>query len=319
MKTPFFDSLIDDFGIWQHTSGKRVFPSHGYALDDAARGFLLCLALDRQQQPHVLFDYLERSRHKQGFYGFATDKRQFFRFPSSEDAAGQVVWAMGYAVSKDFEVKRAQRLINDIKASLIGFEHMRGYAYAILGALYVDKRLAKQLMDAFWAFFAGTTDDWPWPEASMTYGNGLMPYVFLRYGVTMDDKKMADFGYRLLTFIQHVCEDNRIMGPIGNDGWYPKGSLRVPAYSQQPIDAAYMIWAWIAAYKYSGKNSDMENARRWMEWFEGNNIAHQQMYDPKTLLAYDGIDKKRVHHDSGAETNICFLMSRLMLEKNIII
>ena len=58
MDTPFFDTLIDDFGIWQHTDGQAILRHEGYALDDAARGLLLCLALNRTSQAEVLFDYL---------------------------------------------------------------------------------------------------------------------------------------------------------------------------------------------------------------------------------------------------------------------
>ena len=50
METPFFDYLIDNFGIWQHSNGQEIYSSKGYALDDAARGLVACLAL-RQARP----------------------------------------------------------------------------------------------------------------------------------------------------------------------------------------------------------------------------------------------------------------------------
>ena len=148
----------------------------------------------------------------------------------------------------------------------------------------------------------------------MTYGNGILPYAFLRYGQLIGDKKASNFGYKLLKFIQARCEDNRKRGPIGNDGWLTKGSHQVPTYSQQPIDAAYMIWAWVAAFEYGGKKSDLEKAKSWMQWYEGDNVANEKMYDAASLAAYDGIDKDGVHYNSGAESNICLLLSKHMLD-----
>lgn len=78
--TPYFDSLIDDFGIWQHTDENTILHSEGYALDDAARGLLLTLALDRTEQSEVLFSYILKSQSKDGYYGFARQERNFIQW-----------------------------------------------------------------------------------------------------------------------------------------------------------------------------------------------------------------------------------------------
>ena len=319
MKTPFFDSLIDDFGIWQHTSGKRIFPSHGYALDDAARGLLACLALGKERESNVLFDYILKSRHKDGFYGFATADHKFFRLPSSDDAKGQVIWALGYAHSKNFRSAEALQAISELKGSIISMDHMRGHAYAILGAIYVDPDFAKKEYAKLQSFFNYVSPDWPWPESIMTYGNGMMAYAFLRYGKLMGDDNAAAFGIRLLTFIHEKCTTDRVLGPIGNDGWLPKDSEKVPDYSQQPIDTAYMIWAWVAAYEIYKNEDYLLKAQVWMDWFDGKNIKGEKMYDPKTLMCFDGIDKSGIHHNSGAESNICFVLSKYILDNKVTI
>ena len=317
--TPYFDNLIDDFGIWQHTDGKIILREEGYALDDAARGLLVTLALGRTEQSDVLLSYILKSRAKTGFYGFAKPDRQFIPAIASDDATGQTIWAAGYALSKNFRSDEAKQLITDITAYLDKTEYMRGYAYALLGAIYVNQELANHYYEKLRSFFDATDNDWPWPEPVLTYGNGIMPYAFLRYGLVYGNKSAIKLGRKLLLFVEDCCTKGRQRGPIGNDGWLPKGTAVAPTYSQQPIDAAYMIWAWLAAYQISGDESDKKLSQAWMKWFEGDNVAKTQMYDPNDMRCFDGIDSIGVHYHSGAESNICLLLSKYMLAENLTI
>ncbi len=314
MKTPFFDSLIDDFGIWHHSDGHNIMADEGYALDDAARGLLVCLALNKVKQAETLFEYLQKSRHKNGCYGFATKDRRFIKYPASADAAGQVAWAMGYAYSVGFHAKEAKETVLSLAPTILNHKHVRGYAYAILGALYVDKGLAKKLVQKLTRAFKAGTDEWLWPEPIMTYGNGIIPYAYLRYGLIIDDDAISKFGLKILEFVQKMCQHNRLPSPIGYEGWLPQNAMVVPQYSQQPIDAAYMVWAWLAAYQCFGQNKYHNMAKEWAAWFEGRNINAGRLYDPKTLKCFDGIDKEGINYHSGAESNICLLLTFYMMQ-----
>jgi len=309
MNTSFLDSLIDDFGIWQHTDGQTILKEEGYALDDAARGLVACLALGKQAQAETLFSYIQKSRYKDGFYGFATADRKFINYPASDDAVGQAVWAMGYAYSLGLHPDEAKTMINDLRSTITNFPNLRGYAYAVLGTVYVDQQLSEIIINKLRAYFSDVDNDWFWPEAVMTYGNGIIPYAFLRYGLIYKDQTMAKLGQQILQFVQTKCATGRTLGPIGNDGWLPKGDKIAPNYSQQPIDAAYMIWAWVAAYQVSGDSYCLELADQWANWFKGQNIKKEAMYDKDTLKCFDGIDESGVHYHSGAESNICWLLS----------
>jgi hypothetical protein len=317
--TSYFDSLIDDFGIWQHTDGAKILREEGYSLDDAARGLLLTLALGRIKQSEVLFSYILKSRANDGFYGFADATRNFIPKLASDDAIGQVFWAAGFACSKDFHRDEALQLITDLTPYLDKTEHVRGCAYALLGAIYVSKELANSYYKKLKAFFDNTDEDWPWPEQILTYGNGIMPYAFLRYALVYGDDDAVQLGRKLLLFLEERCTYKRQRGPIGNDGWLPRGVEVAPMYSQQPIDAAYMVWAWMAAYQLSGNSFDKERCDAWMQWFEGTNIIRAKMYDPTDMRAFDGIDSWGVHYNSGAESNICLLLSKYMTAENMTI
>jgi hypothetical protein len=188
------------------------------------------------------------------------------------------------------------------------------YAYALLGAIYVDPLLARRLFVKLQRYFQNPSPDWPWPEEAMTYANGILPYAFLRYGIMMKNEASAKLGYKLLEFVHGKCVENRVLGPIGNDGWLPKDGSVIPDYSQQPIDSAYMTMAWIAASQYFNSKKCIEHARHWDNWFEGKNIIGKKMYNPADLECYDGIDKGGVHKHSGAESNICLLLSKFVLQ-----
>jgi hypothetical protein len=154
----------------------------------------------------------------------------------------------------------------------------------------------------------------------MTYGNGIIPYALIRYGLANNNETVSRFGLEVCGFIQRKCElNNRTLGPIGNDGWLPKTANTVPTYSQQPIDAAYMIWAWLAIYELFGQKNYYDLAIKWLRWFEGSNIKHERMFDPISLKCFDGIDKTGVHYHSGAESNICLLLTLYLLDRKITI
>ena len=317
MNTPYFDNLFDDFGIWQHADGVKPIASEGYALDDATRGLIYCLAINRMDQADILFDYILKSKIENTLYGFSTDKHEFINAPASEDAMGQIIWAFGYAISIDYRKEEAQDFINSLVPSLLSMRSLRGPVYALLGASYFDEILADIIADSIMKRFEGLSDDWFWPEDTITYGNGIVPYSLLRYAAVSGNKKAAAIGRKTLEFLEKCCTIDRIRGPIGNEGWFSKGESKPADFKQQPIDAAYMVWAWMAAYQISKNADDLEYASLWMKWFEGDNIAGGKMYDPVTMKAFNGIDRpghpesdeNGVNYHSGAETNICFLLS----------
>jgi len=322
ISTPYFDSLFDDFCIWQHADGTKPIISEGYALDDATRGLILCLTLKKLDKARILFDYILKSKKGKVYFGLATNKRKFIGAPASEDAVGQVLWSFGYSISQGYREKEARESLETIIPDVLGMESLRGSIYALLGAIYVDEVLAGILVEKLKKRFEKLNDNWFWPETVITYGNGIVPYAFLRYAMIFNDKKVEKLGRKILKFLEYCCTNNRIRGPIGNDGWFAKGDLAPATYKQQPIDSAYMVWAWLSAYQLSNKATDLKNAEAWMQWFDGKNITGRQMYEEKTLKAFNGIDmvghnesdQFGVNYHSGAETNICFLLSRWMIE-----
>ena len=315
LTTTFFDSLIDDFGIWQHTDGTQPLLKEGYALDDATRGLLLTLELGRSEQSGVLFDYIKQSFRDNLWHGFATAQRQFIMAPASEDATGQVVWAMGSAIRQNFRVAEARIIFDQAKAQLQSPHYLRGPVYALLGATDADPEWAAQLAQDILNRFNKTSRSWPWPEEYLTYGNGIIPYALLRYGAKHAQAEAFDLGLQTLSFVDKACRLHHFLGPIGNQGWYGAANPHPPVFSQQPIDAAYMVWACQAAYVTSENPHWLTSAKEWMAWFDGDNITGQAVVDYKTGKCHDGIDgPSHISTNSGAESNVCYLLAKQLMD-----
>ena len=50
-------------------------------------------------------------------------------------------------------------------------------------------------------------------------------------------------------------------------------------------------------------------------WFLGENHLNQTMYNPITGGCYDGLEKTHVNLNQGAESTICYLIARLIMEE----
>jgi hypothetical protein len=310
MNTAYFDTLIDDFGIWEHSNGQAPNRGEGYALDDAARGLILCMLI-KHPKTDVLFDYVGKSFRNGKLYGFAYTTHRFWGAPASEDATGQVIWAMGLAQHLGYRKDEATKYMAMAKELLGQPKYVRGSAYALLGAVYTNPYWAGELAEDIKLRFAKTTNTWPWPEVFLTYANGIVPYALLRYAKVAHDSEAAKLGLGVLQFVDRACRLNGHLGPIGNQGWHAGNSKRPPVYSQQPIDAAYMAWAMLAAHEITQHPAWIDNgAKDWMNWFEGHNITGKPIYDPTNNKCYDGIDDPaRVSTNSGAESNLCWLLT----------
>jgi hypothetical protein len=310
--------LTDDFGIWQHARDAAPERDEGYALDDATRAIILYLLTDTNDQASTLLNYLAASYKDDQWRGFASANRYFLNATASEDAIGQVVWAAALAEKRGFEPAMAKHIYQQAKTALGKAHYLRGSAYALLGATYVDAAWAHELAADITRRFAATTPEWPWPEQLLNYANGIIPLSLLRYGRLNQDKAAIDLGHKTLDFIDHVCHLNQAFGPIGNKGWFEAGMAHPAQFGQQPIDAAYMVWAYVAAYEQSNNKAYLKKAEEWLSWFHGNNVAQATIGDPHTGLCLDGIDgpkKVRPSRNSGAESRVCYGLALWAIER----
>ena len=103
-----------------------------------------------------------------------------------------------------------------------------------------------------------------------------------------------------------------IFVPIGNNGWFVRGSA--PArFDQQPIEAQHMMDALLEVYQLTLEEPWLEDARRCFEWFLGRNDLQQAIADDTTGACRDGLNPDGVNQNQGAESTLAWLHASLRL------
>src|SRR5450756_1127852 len=197
---------------------------------------------------------------------------------------GRTLWACGYCL--DSKLPEATKLLaKDIFDKVFSwtssFTSPRAKAFSIMGLFHYLKAnpedqnvklninaLADQLT---MQFELKSSKGWDWFESCLTYSNARLPQsLFLAYEATGENRylQVASKSMKFLTNIQTI---NKVFVPIGNRGWYGKGSDRA-VYDQQSIEASCTTEAAIAAFRNTSEEVYHEAAYEAFEWFLGGNL-----------------------------------------------
>ena len=101
--------------------------------------------------------------------------------------------------------------------------------------------------------------------------------------------------------------------PIGQSGWFFKGGTR-QYFDQQPEDTAAIIEVLNTMFQVTNRKHDKELAYKAFNWFLGDNVLGQVVYDRTTGGCYDGVGEKSINLNQGAESTISYLLARLSFE-----
>jgi hypothetical protein len=319
----------------QHSKYAIPNKKEGYTTDDNARALIACtnyLMLFDNTSVKKLVDtylsllfYMQRTDGK--MHNFLSYDRQILDEIGSEDCMGRTLWATGYCLNSKLpeETKLVSKEIFDkVFAWTSSFASPRAKAYAIIGLFYYQKaypkdqnvtlnirKLADQLTSQF---ELESSDGWDWFESYLTYSNARLPHsFFLAYESTREKMylKVASKSMKFLTNIQTI---NEIFVPIGNRGWYRKGSNRA-IYDQQSIEASCTTETAIAAFRNTQEEVYRKAAYNAFEWFFGRNLKEVMLYDPKDGSCCDGITPHGLNQNRGAEATLAYLQARLNLEE----
>jgi hypothetical protein len=148
----------------------------------------------------------------------------------------------------------------------------------------------------------------------MTYENARLPEALLRIGAALAEPALVDLGLRTLGFYESLVIEDRMFVPIGNAGWYPRNGHRAK-YAQQPIEAAGMVDAALAAHAITGENRYRRLAELALEWYYGRNTRDAVMASGGGC--FDGLDELGVNHNMGAESTLAYLSSSLALAQPV--
>lgn len=339
IKLDFVRTLTDDVGMLQHSKYATPNKKEGYTTDDNARALIACtnyLMLFNDASVKKLIDtylclllYMQKSDGK--MHNYLGYDRKLLDETGSEDCMGRTLWACGYCLNSKLpeETKLMSKEIFDkVFKWTSSFTSPRTKAYSIMGLYNYQKAypndqnvklnivaLADQLTKQF---ELESSEDWAWFESYLTYSNARMPHsLFLAYESTKKNQYLQ-IATKSLNFLINTQTINNIFVPIGNRGWYTKGSTRA-IYDQQSVEASCTTEAAIAAFRNTGEEAYLKAAHDAFEWFFGRNLKGVTLYDPENGSCSDGITPQGLNQNKGAESTLAYLQARLNLEeiKNI--
>lgn len=327
--------LTDDTGMFQHATHLLPDPTHGYCIDDNARALIAALlhAQLRGYDEHTVplqrylgFVAYALNPTNGRFRNFMSYDRRWLEDAGSEDSHGRAIWALGIAVQRAPSPtvrELAAKLLREGLPACQSFDHLRPRAFIVLGltpylTIATDDtevralrdRLAQQLFDIYQS---NASDDWPWWENELTWGNARLPHALLLAGNAMNRSDMVAAALTSLQWCIDVqTAPDGHLSIIGNDGWYKRGQTKAQ-FDQQPLEAYALVHACLDAARITDDNHWANHAWNCFEWFRGHNDLNISLYHEETGGCQDGLHSTGPNLNQGAESTLAYLLSVLEL------
>jgi hypothetical protein len=327
-----FTAMCDDTGLFQHAIYDVPDRLHGYCVDDNARALLLCCKLGAQGEAafaktmaprfaafiqHAWNPDLGRFRNFMGY------DRRWLEPAGSEDSHGRTLWALGTCAACTDEPLMAQWAAALFKAALgtaETFTSPRAWAFALLGlhgycpghpqdreAARLQLALAERLNRLL---FRCESPDWVWFEQRLSYDNARLCEALIVTGQALGVQRLVAAGLRALLWLagQQTSPAGHFR-PVGTEGFLA-GTRQPPvAFDQQPVEAAAMIAACLAAIRSDPVPLWQAEARRAFDWFLGGNDLGVPLVDLATGSCRDGLHPDRPNENRGAESVLSYLVA----------
>ncbi|MBP6699005.1 MAG: glycosyltransferase [Flavobacteriales bacterium] len=333
--------MTDRIGMVQFCDISEPDVLSGHTLDDNARALIaLCIHAGNQGgigHDRVLgsryLDYILHCQQADGtFLNYADRDGAFTQQNHDEnldDSNGRALWALGVCVANGsmFPTDMARRAENALEATLHwvgGSTSPRAIAFTIKGlhaynsvrqsariTALID-RLATRLLDTY---NATASIHWNWFEPILTYGNAVLPEAMLLAYLETERPAYRQTAVATFHFLLDQLFQGDMLRVISNRTWKKPG-MEPDLFGEQPIDVAYTISALALFHETCG---DPEHARKMhlaFEWFLGRNHLAQVMYNSASGGCYDGLEEHSVNLNQGAESTVCYLIARSIMERS---
>jgi hypothetical protein len=328
-------AMTDDTGMIQHATHDIPNRATGYCTDDIARALIVAVNASRRPGTEavgkrlvtIYLAYLHDSQMHDGwFHNFMGYDRTWQDRRGTPDSFGRALWGLGYCMRfapRDSWCQIAGRLVEAALPHVNDLDHLRSRAYAALGivhaleaprasrmALRTALRAALAPIEA--AFAAQSVPGWTWCEPVMTYDNARLPEALIRGGEALGEPRLTRIGLEMLAFYARVVIEDDTFTPVGNAGWFPRGGVKA-RFGQQPIEAAGLVEASLAAYAFTGDPRRLREAEIAFGWFFGANSAGATLVSNGGCC--DGIDEHGVNPNMGAESTLAYLLGAMAIAK----
>ncbi len=340
--------LTDDFGIVQFAKLTEPDFTSGYTLDDNARALVVISkylehvgrasksfspAQKRKlwQLAHIYLDFIAFVSRPDGcFDNYVTGNRTLNhkqnRQSSLENANARALHALATATistAMPMSIRRqASRLLKERIIRGCTFDSPRAiaiYAKALSVLLRgrvrayrseIERLLKEQCDKLVLLHRQNSSSEWPWFEGYLTYSNAVLPEALLLGYRHTGIEEYLKIGKTTLDFLLRESFREGICMPVGQEGWYPKDGPH-NRFDQQPEEVCAFIYALRTAYHVIHDEKYLDLMHRAFNWFLGDNILNQVIYDQTTGGCYDGVGEKTINLNQGAESTISYLLARL--------
>lgn len=183
------------------------------------------------------------------------------------------------------------------------------------------KNLMLELGQQIMKFQKGSANNYPynaflsWQNYWHAWGNS-QAYALLRAGQVIDNQIFTEAGLKEVRhFYLYVLKENFFAGFQLEQKENEFHNKDFSKYAQIAYGIRPMVYASLEAYKITKDEALLQTATELASWFFGNNPLGQQMYDPKTGRAFDGIISNEAYNkNSGAESTIEGLLTVQAME-----
>lgn len=326
-------ALTDGTGLLQHAFFGVPNRSAGYTTDDNSRALLAAVQCYEQRgDPEALqlaSVYLSFLHHAvtpdNHVHNLMAYDRRWIDARGSDDCLGRTLWAAGHTCTAAVpdSLRMPAREVFDRVVTWAGrLRSPRGMAFSLLGlcayardeaqapaASGLVETLAGRLLALYEAVRA---PGWEWFEDSLTYSNAMLPCALLEAYSLAGDARYAEAGRATLDFLIETTVVEGVLQPIGCNGWYRREQARA-WFDQQPVDAAGMVLACLAARRILGDERYRQVAELSYEWFHGRNALGRPLIDPETGACYDGLMPDGVNLNQGAESQVSYWLASLAM------
>ena len=326
-------TLVDDVGIVQHADGIIPNRDSGYCVDDVARLAVVALAFaqrgDEQPWSSIMYRglaFLRSATGADGMCNFMSYDRRWLDEPHVGDHVGRSVWALGEILATAWipaVVVPAGDLLARLVGALAGDVSLRTAAYTVLGLSRLDTdrldlrarhllgRLVEQLADSY---RDASSETWRWFERELSYDNARLAQALIGGGVALGRDDLTELGLESLRWLgdESGLRDG-VLQLAGHRG-RSRGEASAETGDEQPIDAAALVEAELAAFAVTGADEHGIRATRAFAWFLGRNRLQKPLYDFATGGCSDGLGREALNQNEGAESTLAFHRAALLLD-----
>lgn len=328
--------LTDNFGMFQFAKLTQPDPESGYTIDDNARALIAVTEYHKKYSGEVslklakiYLEFIEYAFSQLGYNNYINHDKSFNVERNTtedlNDAYARGLYSLAFVASSsymplEFRNKAAKIFKEkfDIKKTMNAPRSTAFYIKAICAWLdykndekykKVLKQCCKHLVELY---KKNSQPDWQWFEIVLAYSNGVIPEaLFLAYKIT-GNQQYFNVAKSTLDFLISHSFDGDICVPVGQKGWFEKGKKKT-IFDQQPEEITALVLALKSAYEVTGDEKYKSLIFKAFNWFLGNNVLGQVVYDHDSGGCYDGLGEKSVNLNQGAESTISYLLARLAL------